>query len=184
MGNLASGRTLHTQSSCCSNSSLMVDDPFLHPHTWWESGAGAAGEDEVRLDLEDRFCLTHVVMVFRSPRPAAMVLERSRDFGRTWETLKVFAENCSSASGLPDGVSQQEALCTSRYSSATPCAGGEASCLNYYLCHHCCWRLLSFRTCFQGLTGTESMPPLKIQRQKQYILSQNDKENWLDSCLK
>ncbi|KAK3512713.1 hypothetical protein QTP70_023143 [Hemibagrus guttatus] len=98
----------------------MVDDPFLHTDTWWESGATAAGEDEIRLDLEDRFCLTHVVMVFRSPRPAVMSLERSQDFGRTWETLKVFAENCSSAFGLPDDVSQQEALCTSRYSGATP----------------------------------------------------------------
>ncbi|XP_017305917.1 netrin-4 isoform X1 [Ictalurus punctatus] len=125
VGNLASGRTLHTQSLCCSNSSLMADDPFLHPDTWWESGVTAAGEDEIHLDLEDRFCLTHVVMVFRSPRPAAMTLERSQDFGRTWETLKVFAENCSSAFGLPDDVSQQEALCTSRYSSAMPCTGGE-----------------------------------------------------------
>ncbi|XP_060766627.1 netrin-4 isoform X2 [Neoarius graeffei] len=125
LGNLASGRTLHTQSSCCSNSSLMTDDPFLHPDTWWESGATAAGEDEVRLDLEDRFYLTHVIMVFRSPRPAAMSLERSQDFGRTWDALKVFAENCSSAFGLPDDVSQQEALCTSRYSSAVPCSGGE-----------------------------------------------------------
>ncbi|KAK2821214.1 hypothetical protein Q7C36_020557 [Tachysurus vachellii] len=125
VGNLASGRTLHTQSTCCSNSSLMADDPFLHPDTWWESGATAAGGDEIRLDLEDRFCLTHVVMVFRSPRPAAMSLERSQDFGRTWETLKVFAENCSSAFSLPDDVSQQEALCTSRYSGAMPCTGGE-----------------------------------------------------------
>lgn len=105
----------------------MADDPFLHPDTWWESRATAAAEDEIRLDLEDQFCLTHVVMVFRSPRPAAMSLERSQDFGRTWETLKVFAENCSSTFGLPDDVSQQEALCTSRYSGTTPCTGGEAS---------------------------------------------------------
>lgn len=132
MGNLASGRTLYTQSSCCSNSSLMADDPFLHPDTWWESGATAAGQDEVRLDLEDQFCLTHVVIVFRSPRPAAMILERSQDFGRSWETLKVFADNCSSVSGLPGSVSQQEALCTSRYSSAMPCTGGEAGFLLNY----------------------------------------------------
>ncbi|XP_046731276.1 netrin-4 isoform X2 [Silurus meridionalis] len=125
VGNLASGRPLHTQSSCCSNSSLMVDDPFLHPDTWWESGATATEEDEIRLDLEDRFFLTHVVMVFRSPRPAAMSLERSQDFGRSWEILKVFAENCSSVFGLVDDISQQEALCTSRYSSARPCTGGE-----------------------------------------------------------
>ncbi|XP_076846872.1 netrin-4 [Brachyhypopomus gauderio] len=144
MGNLARGRALHTQSSCCSNSSsllcpphllrcqdephppaLMADDPFLHPDTWWESGAAAWGEDEIRLDLEALFCLTHVVMVFRSPRPAAMSLERSQDFGRTWHMLKLFAVNCSATFGVPDDISQQGALCTSRYSSAAPCTGGE-----------------------------------------------------------
>ncbi|KAL6464353.1 hypothetical protein MHYP_G00266700 [Metynnis hypsauchen] len=134
VGNLASGRTLRTLHMRSSNDSfleephppaLMADDPFLHPNTWWGSGAAAGGEDEIRLDLEARFCLTHVVMVFRSPRPAAMSLERSRDFGRTWETLKLFAENCSSTFGTADDASQQGAICTSRYSSATPCNGGE-----------------------------------------------------------
>ncbi|KAK1799862.1 hypothetical protein P4O66_006392 [Electrophorus voltai] len=145
LGNLASGRTLRTRSSCCSPlgptllcpahsrrcldephpPALMADDPFLHPDTWWGSGAAAWGEDEIRLDLEARFCLTHVVLVFRSPRPAAMTLERSQDFGSTWETLKLFAENCSAAFGVPNDMSQQGALCTSRYSSAAPCIGGE-----------------------------------------------------------
>ncbi|KAG9260638.1 netrin-4-like [Astyanax mexicanus] len=137
VGNLAAGRTLstlHTHASCCNNSSiqedphppdLMVDDPFLHPNTWWDSGAAAGGQDEIHLNLEDRFCLTHVVMVFRSPRPAAMSVERSRDFGRSWEALKLFAENCSAVFGEADDVHQQGALCTSRYSSPVPCTGGE-----------------------------------------------------------
>lgn len=155
MGNLASGRTLHTQSSCCSNSSLMADGPDM----WLELGAAAAGEDEVRLDLEDRFCLTHVVMVFRSPRPAAMSLERSQDFGQTWETLKLFAENCSSAFRLPDDANQPEALCTSRYSSATPCTAGEASCLTYQSCSSDCFWWLSFRSNFQAHRGAEATPP-------------------------
>ncbi|XP_039654807.1 netrin-4 isoform X2 [Perca fluviatilis] len=153
IGNLASGRTILTHSSCCGNSSFprspcphppvtphllcpedthpsahMTDDPFLHPDTWWASGAGTTmqeQQDEIRLDLEAQFCLSHVVLVFRSPRPAAMAIERSADFGKTWEALKLFAHNCSMEFGLPDDFTQPGSLCTSRYTSATPCSGGE-----------------------------------------------------------
>ena len=148
IGNLASGRTLLTRSSCCRNSSSrphppvtpdlcpedthppahMTDDPFSHPDTWWASGAGTATQqqqDEIRLDLETHFCLSHVVLVFRSPRPAAMEIERSADFGKTWEALKLFAHNCSLEFGLADDFAQPGSLCTSRYSGAAPCSGGE-----------------------------------------------------------
>lgn len=142
MGNLASGRTLFTLTSCCTNSSsclatqprclaelhppaLMADDPFIHPDTWWGSAAATGEKEEIRLDLETRFCMSHVVMLFRSPRPAAMRLERSQDFGQTWETLKLFARNCTEMFGLPDDVSQAGAVCTSRYSNAVPCSRGE-----------------------------------------------------------
>ncbi|KAG7493179.1 netrin-4-like isoform X1 [Solea senegalensis] len=134
IGNLASGRTISTLSSCSLLPHLcpedvhppahMTDDPFLHPQTWWASGAGSTATqeqpDEIRLDLETRFCLSHVVLVFRSPRPSAMAIERSADSGKTWEPLQLFARNCSAEFGLPD-----DSLCTSRYTSATPCSGGE-----------------------------------------------------------
>uniref|UniRef100_A0A667ZHJ5 Netrin-1 n=1 Tax=Myripristis murdjan TaxID=586833 RepID=A0A667ZHJ5_9TELE len=154
IGNLASGRALITLSGCCGNNSHhqsqcpspplmhhlcpedshppahMTDDPFLHPDTWWASRAGSTGqkqEDEIRLDLETQFCLSHLVLLFRSPRPAAMAIERSSNFGQTWETLKLFAHNCSLEFGLPDDLSQPGSLCTSRYSSITPCSDGEVS---------------------------------------------------------
>uniref|UniRef100_A0A3Q3VQH8 Netrin-1 n=1 Tax=Mola mola TaxID=94237 RepID=A0A3Q3VQH8_MOLML len=141
IGNLASGRALFALSHRCGNSSslhlcpddthppaLMTDDPFLHPDTWWASGAQQQQQqrDEIRLDLETRFCLSHVILVFRSPRPAAMAIERSADFGKTWEALKLYAQNCSADFGLPDDFSQPGSLCTSRYSSASPCTGGES----------------------------------------------------------
>ncbi|XP_028262836.1 netrin-4 isoform X2 [Parambassis ranga] len=144
LGNLASGRTLLTLSRCCGNSTLhhsgclhtclqdahppahMTDDPFMHPNTWWASaGTIQEQQDEIRLDLETQFCLSHVVLVFKSPRPAAMVIERSNDFGKTWEALKVFTQNCSMEFGLPDDFNESGSLCTSRYTSAAPCTGGE-----------------------------------------------------------
>lgn len=145
MGNLASGRTLTTLSGCCGNSSHhpscptphqscpvdphppahMADDPFRYQDTWWASGVGTGQEEEIRLDLETHFCLTHVVLLFRSPRPTTMMMERSQDFGRTWETLKLFAQNCSLSFGLPDDSSEPGSLCTSRYSGTTPCTRGE-----------------------------------------------------------
>ncbi|XP_077583287.1 netrin-4 [Stigmatopora nigra] len=137
--NLATGRTLVTLSGSCGNTSLeqstchhplghMNDDPFLHPNTWWESSAKPTvhgTQDQIRLDLKTHFCLSHVVLLFRSPRPAAMAVERSTDFGKSWEVLKVFAHNCSMEFGLPDDFNQPGSLCTSRYSSAAPCSGGE-----------------------------------------------------------
>ncbi|XP_003973560.2 netrin-4 [Takifugu rubripes] len=145
IGNLASGRALRTLSGCYGNrsspslrldppahphlciedthpSSHMADDPFLHPDTWWASSAATGAPDEIRLDLETRFVLSHVILVFRSPRPAAMAIERSADFGKTWETLRLFAQNCSAEFGLPD---DEGSLCTSRYTAATPCTKGE-----------------------------------------------------------
>ncbi|XP_061544729.1 netrin-4 [Phycodurus eques] len=137
--NLATGRGLITLSRSCGNTSHehipcphppshMTDDPFLHPNTWWESSAEPTmqgKQDEIRLDLETQFCMSHVVLLFRSPRPAAMAVERSTDFGHSWVVLKVFAHNCSMEFGLPDDFIQPGSLCTSRYSSAAPCSGGE-----------------------------------------------------------
>lgn len=54
-------------------------------------------------------------MVFKSPRPAAMVLDRSQDFGKTWKPYKYFATNCSATFGLEDDVIKKGAICTSRY---------------------------------------------------------------------
>ncbi|KAJ3611955.1 hypothetical protein NHX12_020234 [Muraenolepis orangiensis] len=76
----------------------MADSSFRHPDTWWQSAEGAESET-VQLDLEAEFYVTHLILVFRSPRPAAMTLERSRDFGRTWRPLMRYAPDCAAYSG-------------------------------------------------------------------------------------
>ncbi|XP_053107234.1 netrin-4 isoform X4 [Hemicordylus capensis] len=104
--------------------SAMIDSSFRMPYTWWQSAQGVHRE-KIQLNLEAEFYFTHLIMVFRSPRPAAMVLERSQDFGKTWKPYKYFSTNCSATFGLEDDVNKKGTICTSRYSSHFPCTGGE-----------------------------------------------------------
>ncbi|XP_030070730.1 LOW QUALITY PROTEIN: netrin-4-like [Microcaecilia unicolor] len=104
--------------------SAMADSSFLHPRTWWQSSEGVHKEF-IQLDLETEFYFTHLIMVFKSPRPAAMLLERSQDSGATWSPYKYFSTNCSTTFALEDDVTVKGAICTSRYSHAFPCSGGE-----------------------------------------------------------
>lgn len=101
--------------------SAMSDSSFRHPDTWWQSAEGVK-EETLRVDLETEFLFTHLIVVFRTPRPAAMVLERSQDQGRTWQTLRYFARDCLGMFGLAEG-----STCTSKYSGPSPCSRGEVS---------------------------------------------------------
>uniref|UniRef100_A0A8C5NJJ9 Netrin-4 n=1 Tax=Junco hyemalis TaxID=40217 RepID=A0A8C5NJJ9_JUNHY len=102
----------------------MTDDFFANPISWWQSAQGVHRE-EIRLDFETEFYLTHVIAVFKSPRPAAMVLERSQDYGQTWRPYKYFSVNCTATFGLQDDLVEEGSMCTSRYSDAVPCTRGE-----------------------------------------------------------
>ncbi|XP_025038005.1 netrin-4 isoform X3 [Pelodiscus sinensis] len=104
--------------------SAMADSSFRLPRTWWQS-AEDMHKEKIQLDLEAEFYFTHIIMVFKSPRPTAMVLERSQDFGKTWKPYKYFSTNCSATFGLDDDVTKKGAICTSRYSRPFPCTGGE-----------------------------------------------------------
>lgn len=153
MGNLAAGRPVLTDTQCGSTTpeylcsfedgscipqckvchphghppTSMTDSSFTQPPTWWQS-AGDAITETLQLDLEVEFYFTHLIVIFHSPRPAAMTVECSRDFGHTWSTLHSYAHNCSSWFGLKDGHG-----CTEKYSSPRPCRGGEVSvCVQMY----------------------------------------------------
>lgn len=113
---------------------IVTENGLERTRNWWQSGNGVQNVS-IRLDLEAEFHFTHLIMTFKTFRPAAMFIERSADFGRTWSIYRYFAYDC--ASSFP-GIKEErpknhgDIICTSAYSAVSPSSGGEVSFIIYY----------------------------------------------------
>uniref|UniRef100_A0A8C3S8Z0 Laminin subunit beta 3 n=1 Tax=Chelydra serpentina TaxID=8475 RepID=A0A8C3S8Z0_CHESE len=98
-----------------------------HMH-WWQS-QNDVNQVSLQLDLDKKFQLSSILLDFRAPLPAGMLIERSTDFGETWTIYQYLASDCAAAfPRIPQGSPQswQDVRCQElRTHQGHPLQGGK-----------------------------------------------------------
>ncbi|XP_053429462.1 laminin subunit alpha-5 isoform X2 [Nycticebus coucang] len=119
-----------------SNKAHPVTNAIDGTERWWQSPPLSRGleynEVNVTLDLGQVFHVAYVLIKFaNSPRPDLWVLERSTDFGHTYQPWQFFASSkrdCLERFGprtLERVLRDDDAICTTEYSRIVPLENGE-----------------------------------------------------------
>ncbi|XP_038601927.1 netrin-G1 isoform X2 [Tachyglossus aculeatus] len=108
---------------------LMFDFEGRHPSTFWQSATWKHYPKPLQVNITLSWNKTieltdNIVITFESGRPDQMILEKSLDYGQTWQPYQYYATDCLDAFHMdPKSVkdlSQQTALeiiCTEEYST-------------------------------------------------------------------
>lgn len=78
-----------------------------------------------------------LVFFLQTFRPAAMIIERSADFGLTWRPYRYFASNCTrNFPGIPTNSLHRinDIICEERYSEIEPSTNGEVRPRMFFFC--------------------------------------------------
>ena len=150
IGNLAIGRSINASTTCATgseycrfftpdcfsclpesaNSASSINDN--DNNTAWYSAIGPSGlMTNLQIDFEAPVMFEGMTMVWDSVRPRAMQLERSQDFGATWQVYRYYSSSCSDSFMLPDTTvtdnsffNTSNPICTSAQSQLFPFQNG------------------------------------------------------------
>ncbi|XP_052586041.1 netrin-G1 isoform X5 [Peromyscus californicus insignis] len=108
---------------------LMFDFEGRHPSTFWQSATWKEYPKPLQVNITLSWSKTieltdNIVITFESGRPDQMILEKSLDYGRTWQPYQYYATDCLDAFHMdPKSVkdlsqhSVLEIICTEEYST-------------------------------------------------------------------
>ena len=113
IGNLATGRTIQTDSQCSDGDNFCIHgttdcsnacNPSIHSidsindgntGTAWISTIGPSGTNAtLQLDFVEPVLFDRMSILWKSPRPRSMVLERSHDHGVSWLVYRYYSSSC------------------------------------------------------------------------------------------
>ncbi|KAJ8038876.1 Laminin subunit beta-1 [Holothuria leucospilota] len=125
----ASNETLAHPPEYMYDPQLSLADP-----TWWQSISWY--DYPIPLEVNITLSLNHtykldgdITLTFQSGRPQLMVLEKSSDYGHSWDVYQYFARDCSDfgmvASRPYQLTDPTEIICSEDYSGSLPRSGGE-----------------------------------------------------------
>ncbi|XP_015117099.1 laminin subunit alpha [Diachasma alloeum] len=104
--------------------------------TWWQSPPLSRGmkynEVNLTINLGQEFHVAYVyIRMGNSPRPGLWVLEKSKDYGKTWQPWQYFSDSeadCITYFGVDSHTPitrDDSVICTTEYSKIVPLEGGE-----------------------------------------------------------
>ncbi|XP_033103359.1 laminin subunit beta-1-like [Anneissia japonica] len=114
----------------------IYDEPSqdLSQVTWWQSISWYDYPVPLHLNVTLEFNHTYllnsdIMIVFQSGRPQMMVLEKSSDYGLTWEPYQYYAQDCSEfgmiAKENTEIETPTEVICSEQYSGELPYSNGQ-----------------------------------------------------------